>query len=94
MCCHGNHAISHNQNGFVFEEHILILPLIGLIVISGINKKCSFGLNIGLIIPWFSSLSNGLALHFKFSLIFTYMQMRIFIGQLDERLCQIVQLMI
>ena len=27
MGCHGNYAVSHNQDGFIIEEHKLFLPL-------------------------------------------------------------------
>ena len=60
---------SYNQNGFIFEEH-KVLHLISLIEPFCINKECSSGLNIGLITPWSTSLSNDFALMFKFSLIF------------------------
>ena len=62
MCCHGYNAISHNQNGFVFEEHTIFLLLSGLIEPFGINKNAPTSS-----IP---PLSNGFALLFKFSLIF------------------------
>ena len=31
MCCHGNHAFSHNQNGFVFEENIVFFFQVALL---------------------------------------------------------------
>ena len=52
--------------------------LSGLIEPFGINKKCSQGFNVGLISSLCTSLSNGFALIFKFSLIFMNMQMRSF----------------
>ena len=66
MCCHENNAISHNQNGFVFEEDNFLLLFSGLIEPFGTNMKCSYGFNIGLITPWDTSLSNGFALLFMF----------------------------
>ena len=40
MGCHGNNAISHNLNRFIFREHNY-LHLSGLIDPFDINKKCS-----------------------------------------------------
>ena len=91
MCYHGNQAISHNQNGFVIEEHIIHLLLIGLIEHLASIRNAPRG-SIEVSLP---PLSNGFALLIKFSLIFIIMQMKQFyIGPLYERLCQIVSLMI
>ena len=74
--CHGNHVISIYQNEFIIKEHNVFL-LSGPIEPFGIiNNKCSKELNVGLITPCDTSLYNGFALFFKFSLIFMNMQMR------------------
>ena len=73
--CHGNHVISHYQNEFIIKEHNAYL-LSGPIEPFDINNKCSKELNVGLITPCDTSLYNGFALYFKFSLIFMNMQMR------------------
>ena len=70
MGCHRNYEISHNQNGFIIEEHI-ILPYEPF----DINNKC-YEFNVGLITLWDTSLCIGVALSFKFSLILLIMQMR------------------
>ena len=64
MCCHGNHAISHNKNGFVIEEHIFFLHFSGLIEPFCINKNTPRG-SIEIQLPPPSSLSNGFALLFS-----------------------------
>ena len=61
MGCYGNDAISHSQNGSIFEEH-KFLYLSGLMEPFGINKKCFKGFNVGLITLWGTSLSKGFAL--------------------------------
>ena len=40
MVCHGNHAISHNQNGFILGQYFC-LHLGGRIEQIGIHKKLS-----------------------------------------------------
>ena len=72
MCYHRNHAISHNKNGFVIEEHIIYLLLSGLIEHLASIRNAPRG-SIEVSVP---PLSNGFALLFKFSLIFMDMQMR------------------
>ena len=65
MSCHGNHAISHDEMDLLLGE-INFLPLSGLILPFGINKKYSYGFNVGLIAPWGTSLSNGFVLFLSF----------------------------
>ena len=60
MGCHGNHAISYNQNGFIIEEYTFV-PSCGLIEPFDINKKCYKRFNVGLINPWGTSLAYGFA---------------------------------
>ena len=33
MGCHGNYGISHNQKGFIIEEHNIIITIIIVIII-------------------------------------------------------------
>ena len=73
--CHGNHVISHYQNEFIIKEHNVFL-VSGPIEPFDINIKCSKDLNVGLLTPCDTSLYNGFALFFEFSLIFMSMQMR------------------
>ena len=62
-------------NEFLIKEHNVFL-LSGPIEPFDINNKCSKDLNVGLITPCDTSLYNGFALFFEFSLIFINMQMR------------------
>ena len=63
MGYHVNHAISQNQNGFIFKDGKFV-HLSGLIETFVINKKCFEGFNVGPITPWGTSLSKGFALIF------------------------------
>ena len=63
MGCHGNYAISHNQNGFIIEEHkdfAFKRPYKSF----DISNKCSLNFNVGLITPWDTKLCNGFASFF------------------------------
>ena len=57
-------------------KNIFFLPLRGFILPFDVNKKCSYGFNVGLITHWGTSLSNGFVLIFKFSFIFMNRQIR------------------
>ena len=52
MCCHGNHASSKNQNGFIFRT--ISLHLSGPIKQIYNHKNIS----VGVIMPWDTSFSN------------------------------------
>ena len=69
------HAISHNNNEFIIEKHNS-LPLRGFTLSFDVNKKCSLGLNPGLINRLSTSLSTAFVLFFEVSLILMIMQMR------------------
>ena len=75
MGCQGNYAILHNQSGLSFEEYI-ILRLSGATERIYINKKMSEVLNVGLITPWDTSLSNVFFFILKYTLMLMNMQMR------------------
>ena len=64
MGCHGNYAISHNQNGFIIEEHKLFAfewPYESF----DISNKCSKEFNVDRIPPWVPKLCNSFASFFK-----------------------------
>ena len=64
MGCRGNHAILNYQMGVSFMEY-RVFTLSCLIEPFEFNKQCSQEFNVGLIIPWGSSLCNGFVLIFN-----------------------------
>ena len=74
MGCHGNHAISHKQNRFIFDNNFLHNS--GLSEQNGMYKKLIKEFNVDLIIPL--DLVYPMISFLKVSLIFMNMQMRYF----------------
>ena len=68
MGCHGNHAISHKQNRFIFDNNS------GLSEQNGMYKKLVKEFNVGLIIPL--ELVYPMVSFLKVSFIFMNIQMR------------------
>ena len=65
MGYNGNHAISHNQNGFSFEEHTFVCVYVAKVNhLASIRNAPMF--SVGLINPWATGLSNGFALILSF----------------------------
>ena len=83
MGCQGNHAVLHNHNGFSFKDKIC-LHLSGPIKQFDNDKKLLYGVIVGLVTPYGTSLSNFPSC-FEFPLVFINMQMRSFSYRISGR---------
>ena len=56
MGCHGNHKVSYSQNAFILGQYFFALS--GPIEQIYIYDKISYVFNVGMLIPWNTSLPN------------------------------------
>ena len=52
FCCQGNHAISHNQNIFLFKDNCFCTQVVSLNKLAHTRNELSWEFNLGIIIPW------------------------------------------
>ena len=52
ICCQGNHAISHNQDIFLFQDNCFCTQVVSLNKLAHIRNELSWEFNVGIITPW------------------------------------------
>ena len=66
ICCQGNHAISHNQNIFLFQDNCFCTQVVSLNKLAHIRNEFSWEFNEGIITPWEIVYQMVFCLKFRF----------------------------